>query len=141
MLLYPMFGGCGVGLEERSRYFIPETQLCIWDRAFPYQADHEFIKISTKERPLTIGTFIPEVFKGQVYQRKIAQDAWHYDEYEITHDGFGNKPVWLYAKDLKSISFNNFSNNTSPRVFEENFTLEYIRSLPDQTKILILFFI
>ncbi len=140
MFLYPMFGGSGVGLEQKDHYFIPETQLCIWDRAFPKQEDHEFIKLSTKARPLTIGHLIPNVFEGKVYNRKIAENGWHYHEYEVTHDGFGNKPVWLYVKDLLTIKFNDYSKNAGAGVFEEHYAIEYLKTLPPDMRVLILIF-
>jgi len=140
LLLYPIFGGSGVGLGKERHYFLPETQLCIHNRAFPWQADRSFIKLPTRDTPLVIGTIIPTIYEGTVYMRKIADDNWHYHEYEVMHDGFGNKPAWVYAKDLKQVSFLDYSKHTANTVFEEKFTIEYIRMLPDDMKILVLLF-
>lgn len=138
LILIPLIGGSGVGVTGMKNYVTPNTQLCIWDRAFP---SRDFIQLPEKGKSFKIGPFAPRKYKGKVFLRKLSENKKHYDEYRVLTDGCGNAPSWLYAKELLDIPFANQSEQMNEPFLEELIAFEMLHILPPETKVLTLLFL
>jgi hypothetical protein len=137
LVLIPIFGISGVGIGKEDHFYINiKTQICISERAFPYQDDHKFVKFDSKDKPLMLGMLEARPLTGTLRQIIYDQNG-RLGTGIVEKDGFGNKLHTLTAGELKSLGFSAQKFGTE-RIFEETFSIQYLESLPDEIPIIIL---